>query len=136
MMRVFIDAPLLIYLNTLTNSGYRMLYENFYINVLVRYRPYTDVLALDELIYISKRKYGIPYDVSIEFVQTSVLPYVTILNLGEEEYVHATKLMTEYNLKPSDALHVGAMISNNITTIISEDKEFDRVKMIKRLWLT
>ncbi|HDM24103.1 PIN domain nuclease [archaeon] len=135
-MRVFIDAPLLIYLNTLTNSGYRTLYENFYIDVLARYKPYTDVLVLDELIYISKSKYGIPCDVSIEFIQTSVLPYVTILNIGEEEYIHATKLMTEYDLKPSDALHISAMISSNITTIVSEDREFDRVKTIRRLWLT
>ncbi len=135
-MKVFIDAPLLIYLNTLTDPRDRVPYENFYIEVLTKYKPYTDVLVLDELIYISKRKYGIPYKVSIEFIQSNVLPYMFILNLGEEEYSQAVKLLTEYNLKPSDALHLGAMINNGITLIVSEDKEFDKVPTIEKLWIS
>lgn len=133
-MKAFIDAPLFVYLNTLTD-GVRNLYEGFYLDVLSRYKPYTDVLVLDELIYISKKKYGIPYDVSIEFIETSILPYVTIISLGEEEYRQAIKFLLEYNLKPSDTLHLGAMVSNNITLIITEDSEFDVVSQIKRLWV-
>ena len=135
-MKVFIDAPLLIYLNTLIDPRDRVPYENFYIEVLTKYKPYTDVLVLDELIYISKRKYGIPYKVSVEFIQSNVLPYMFILNLGEEEYSQAVKLLTEYNLKPSDALHLGAMINNGITLIVSEDKEFDKVPTIEKLWIS
>ncbi len=33
-MKAFIDAPLLIYLNTLSEPVKRALYENFYMNVL------------------------------------------------------------------------------------------------------
>ena len=134
-MKVFIDAPLLIYLNTLTNLRYRILYENFYIEILTKYKPYTDVLVLDELIYISKRKYNIPYDVSIKFVETNILPYTTVLNLGEEEYKYATEVIAKHNLKPSDALHIGAMMNNNITLIVSEDRGFDRISAVKRLWI-
>ncbi len=134
-MRVFIDAPLFIYLNTLANSSYRALYENFYIGVLTEHKPYTDVLVLDELIYISKKKYGIPYDVTIEFIQSVILPYVSILNLSEEEYNNAVKILTKYSLKPSDALHLGAMMSNGINVIVSEGKEYDRVSTIKRIWI-
>ena len=134
-MKVFIDAPLLIYLNTLTNPRYRILYENFYIEILTKYKPYTDVLVLDELIYISKKKYNIPYKVSIKFIETNILPYITILNLGEEEYKYATEIITKHNLKPSDALHVGAMMNNNITLVVSEDREFDRIPAVKRLWI-
>ena len=134
-MKVFIDAPLLIYLNTLTNLRYRILYENFYIEILTKYKPYTDVLVLDELIYISKKKYNIPYDVSIKFVETNILPYTTVLNLGEEEYEYATEIIVKHNLKPSDALHIGAMMNNNITLIVSEDKGFDRIPAVKRLWI-
>ena len=134
-MKVFIDAPLLIYLNTLTNLRYRILYENFYIEILTKYKPYTDVLVLDELIYISKRKYNIPYDVSIKFVETNILPYTTVLNLGEEEYEYATEVIVKHNLKPSDALHIGAMMNNNITLIVSEDRGFDRIPAVKRLWI-
>ena len=134
-MKVFIDVPLFIYLNTLTNSRYRALYENFYIEVLTKYKPYTDVLVLDELIYVSKKKYNIPYRISIKFVEINILPYITVLNLGEEEYKYATKIITKHNLKPSDALHIGAMMNNNITLIVSEDKEFDSIPTVKRLWI-
>ena len=134
-MKIFIDAPLLIYLNTLANSRDRILYENFYIEILTKYKPYTDVLVLDELIYISKKKYGIPYKVSVEFIQSNVLPYTSILNLSEDGYSHAAKILTEYGLKPLDALHLGAMINNGITLVASEDKEYDKVPTIKRLWM-
>ena len=134
-MKIFIDAPLLIYLNTLANSRDRILYENFYIEILTKYKPYTDVLVLDELIYISKKKYGIPYKVSVEFVQSNVLPYTSVLSLSEDEYSHAAKILTEYGLKPSDALHLGSMINNGITLVVSEDKEYDKVPTIKRLWI-
>ena len=134
-MKVFIDTPLLIYLNTLTNLRYRVLYENFYIEILTKHKPYTDVLVLDELLSISKKKYNIPYNVSVKFVETNILPYITILNLGEEEYKYATEIITKHNLKPSDALHVGAMMNNNITLVVSEDREFDRIPAVKRLWI-
>ncbi len=134
-MKAFIDAPLFIYLNTLANLRHRALYENFYVEILTKYKPYTDVLVLDELIYVSKRKYNIPYNISIEFTETNILPYVTVLNLGEEEYKYAAEIITKHDLKPSDALHVGAMINNDITLIVSEDGEFDRVPAVKRLWI-
>jgi len=134
-LKVFIDTPLLIYLNTLTNLRYRVLYENFYIEILTKHKPYTDVLVLDELLSISKKKYNIPYNVSVKFVETNILPYITILNLGEEEYKYATEIITKHNLKPSDALHVGAMMNNNITLVVSEDREFDRIPAVKRLWI-
>jgi len=134
-MKIFIDAPLLIYLNTLTNSRYRTTYENFYIEILIKYKPYTDVLVLNELIYISRKKYNIPYKVSIKFIEANILPYTTILNLGEEEYNYATELINKHNLKPSDALHIGAMMNNNIKVLASEDREFDRIPEVERIWI-
>ena len=134
-MKIFIDAHLLIYLNTLTDSRDRILYENFYIDILTKYKPCTDVLVLDELIYISGKKYGIPYKISIEFIQSNILPYTSILSLSEDEYNYAAKILMEYGIKPSDALHLGAMINNGITLIASEDKEYDKIPTIKRLWI-
>ena len=134
-MKIFIDAPLLIYLNTLTNSRYRTTYENFYIEILIKYKSYTDVLVLNELIYISRKKYNIPYKVSIKFIEANILPYTIILNLGEEEYNYATEIITKHNLKPSDALHIGAMMNNNIKVLVSEDREFDRIPEVERIWI-
>jgi len=75
-VKIFIDVPLLIYLNTVTDPKTRILYENFYIDILTKYKLYTDVLVLDELIYISKKKYGIPQRITIEFIESNVLPYI------------------------------------------------------------
>ena len=134
-MKVFIDSHLFIYLNTIADSKDRVPYENFYIDLLTNYKPYTDVLVLDELIYVSKRKYGIPYDLTIEFIESIIRPYVMILSLGEDEYLKATRFIIEYNLKPSDALHLAAMASNGMSLIASEDREFDRVPLVKRIWV-
>ncbi|MEL9940676.1 MAG: type II toxin-antitoxin system VapC family toxin [Ignisphaera sp.] len=134
-MKVFIDSPLLIYLNTVADPKTRIIYENFYIDILTRYKPYTDVLVLDELIHVSKKKYGIPYNITIEFIESNVLPYVSVISLGEEEYKQAIKFLLDYNLKPSDSLHLGAMVNNGINTIVSEDSELDKVPIVKRLWV-
>lgn len=133
-MKAFVDASLLIYLNAMADEAQRERYENFYIDLLTRYKLYTDDLVLDELLYVSRKKYKIPYEITAEFIDTIVLPYVTVLSLGANEYEVAKKVLLEYNVKPSDAFHVAAMVNNSIRYIISEDKEFDRVKEIERLW--
>ncbi len=134
-MKVFLDAPLLVYLNTVADDQRRLVYENFYLDMLSRHKLYTDVLVLDELIYVSKKKYGIPYDVTLDFIDSIVLPYVTIVCLGEEEYQEAARLMLGHRLKPSDALHIAAMKTNGIRLVVSEDRELDRVPEVKRIWL-
>ena len=134
-MKAFLDTPLLVYLNTIADDERRTIYENFYLALLDKYKLYTDVLVLDELIYVSRRKYNVPYAVTIEFVESIVLPYVTVLKLGEEEYREAAGLITRYNLKPSDALHLAAARLNGINIVISEDRELDRIPVIKRVWI-
>ncbi|ABM80614.1 type II toxin-antitoxin system VapC family toxin [Hyperthermus butylicus] len=135
-MKAFLDTPLLVYLNTIAEDERRLVYESFYLDILSRYKLYTDVLVLDELIYVSKRKYGIPYSVTLDFIEAIVLPYVTVIGLGEDEYREAARLIAKLNLKPSDALHVAAMKMNGIRLVISEDKELDKVPDVKRVWLT
>ncbi len=134
-MKAFIDTPLLVYLNTLTDERERAVYEDYYISILGRYKPYTDVLVLDELIHVSRRKYRVGYQETIEFIDSIVLPYVTILALGEEEYKTSRNIMLKYGLRPSDALHVAAMLGNNIKIIVSEDGDYDRVDGIRRVWM-
>ncbi len=46
----------MIYLNTVRKRETRVLLEDFYINLLSDYKPYTDPLVLDELLNISKEK--------------------------------------------------------------------------------
>ncbi len=134
-MKVFIDANLLIYLNTLKSPEPRKVYEDFYLDLLLNYKAYVDVLVLDELIYISKRRYKVPYEITLEFIDSIVLPYVEILSIGEREYEKAVEVLGAYHLKPSDALHLAAMVLNYVSNIASEDKEFDKIKEISRIWI-
>jgi len=134
-LKVFIDATLYIYLNTLSDSRIRRVYERYYIDLLLKNKVYTDVLVLDEIIYISKKKYNIPYSLTLDFIQSHITPYTNIIPLGEDEYEIASKIINKYNIKPSDALHIGAMKNNNINVIITEDKEFDKINDIERVWL-
>jgi predicted nucleic acid-binding protein len=126
---------LLIYLNALKSLELRKNYEDFYSSLLLNYKAYLDVLVLDELIYISKKRYNVPYEISIKFLESIVLPYVQILPLSEVEYKKASEILKISNVKPSDALHIAVMMINNITKIASEDKELGKIRGIERIWL-
>jgi len=39
--------------------------------------------------------------------------------------------LQDYNLKPSDTLHLEAMINNGTNIIVSEDSEFDKIPIVK-----
>jgi hypothetical protein len=127
---IFLDANFIIYLNL----GVKEV-ENFYIKVLQEDRLALDPLVIDEVIYVSKKKYNVNFNDTISFLDEVVLPNSLILPIRKEDYDKAKELILQYNLKPSDAFHVAIMLNNSISKIISEDKDFDRIKEIERLWL-
>ncbi len=43
------------------------------------------------------------------------------------------KILTDHNIKPSDTLHIGAMRTDEITMIVSEDTEYDKIPLVKRI---
>ncbi|ACP46865.1 PilT protein domain protein [Sulfolobus islandicus Y.G.57.14] len=128
---IFLDANFIIYLNL----GVKEV-ENFYIKVLQEDRLALDPLVIDEVIYISKKKYNVNFNDTISFLDEIVLPNSLILPIRKEDYDKAKEIMLQYNLKPSDAFHVAVMLNNSISKIISEDKDFDRTKEIHRVWIT
>ena len=127
---IFLDANFIIYLNL----GVKEV-VNFYIKVLQEDRLALDPLVIDEVIYISKKKYNVNFNDTISFLDEVVLPNSLILPIRKEDSDKAKELILQYNLKPSDAFHVAIMLNNSISKIISEDKDFDRIKEIERLWL-
>lgn len=133
-MKAFIDTNLFIYLNIM-RSAYRRVYEEFYERVIEEYTAYTNVLVLDELLYVSYRRYKVPYNITLEFIDEVILPYVNILGIGLDEYKVARNILLEYGIKPSDTLHAASCINNKIKLIVSEDRDFDKIPHIKRIWL-
>jgi len=130
-MKIFLDASFLVYLNVDIVEAEKIddLFES-----LLKEDLYTDVLVLDEVIYISKRKYGIPYEETIRFIDDIILPIVEILPIGLEEYLKAKENILKYNLKPSDAIHLAVIENNGLQAIVTEDKDFQRVP-IKVIWI-
>jgi predicted nucleic acid-binding protein len=134
-VRVFLDANLLIYLNTAAEDTRRR-YDDYYTELAANNRLYTDVLVLDELLYISRKRYNVPYPVTTEFIHDVVLPFTEMLPLGLPEYQASTEIIEEARLKPSDALHLASMRLNSIATIASEDQELYKASKINRIWFT
>ena len=132
-MKVFIDASLIVYLNARLPREDADRVDEFWLKLLGE-ELYTDVIALDEAIYVSKRKYGIDIEDSIELIDHAILPYVDTLPLGLQEYLKAKEYMVRYRLRPSDALHLAVMDLNGITVIAAEDRDFDRTH-IRRIWV-
>ena len=133
-MRIFIDANFLIYLNTLRDEKILRSFKSFLDDILKEYSLYTNVLVFDEAAYVSRKKYKVPYMVTIDFLNKLIPEYIDIAPLTIKEYNKAIEMMKTYNLKPSDALHAATCITNSIRYIVSEDPDFDRVKNIKRIW--
>jgi len=125
-----------VYLNTVSNKDTSEPYWELYQDILSRYRVVSNVLVLDEAIYISKKKYRIPYGITTEFIETAILPYVDILPLGLTEYQIAKDAMQTYTIKPSDALHIGTMQSQDVAIVVSEDSDFDDVDELERIWIS
>ncbi|NJE48296.1 type II toxin-antitoxin system VapC family toxin [Thermococcus sp. 9N3] len=132
-MKLFIDTNLFVYLLTKTPEDERKIIE-FYAELIENHDLYTSPLVLDETIHVAKKKYSVPYELSIEFIDEKVLPYVEVLPLTVFDYLTARLIITKYNLRPSDALHVAVIENNGLQAIVSEDEDFD-VLPLKRVWL-
>ena len=55
--------------------------------------------------------------------------------IAEEDLQATERYLGDYDVKPSDAIHLATMDKLGITSIVSEDAELDAVKGIKRVWL-
>ena len=129
-MKILVDANLLIYLNV--GSKPVELYE-FWRSLVKSHELYTDIIVIDETLYISKKKYGISYADTIEFLEKTVLPFVDIIPIGIPEYVVSKKFMLKYSLPPSDAIHAAVIELHGLQAIASEDKHFEKTEFT-RLW--
>lgn len=132
MTNVFIDTNLFIYLNTPSADFDR--YAAFYEDEIMDNHAFTNVIVIDELLYVSKKKYNIPYTTTIEFIDSTVIPCVDILNVDLRTYT-TMKEVLKYCSKPSDALIAATMKNSSVGIILSEDGGFDRIPFVQRKWI-
>jgi hypothetical protein len=133
MRKLFLDANLVVYLNTVTGEQ-RAIIDRFF-KSLLREHLFTNMLVLDETLYVSRRKYAVPYAMTMGFLRRAFIPYTEIIPIAEEDLQATERYLADYNVKPSDAIHLATMDKVGITSIVSEDAELDAVKGIKRVWL-
>ena len=132
-MRIFLDASFIIYLNVDVSDYLAEKIDALYRQLMTNDKLYTDVLVLDEVIHVSRKKYKVPYSETINMLDDIIIPYVEVLPIGLMEYLKAKENMLKYNLKPSDAIHLAVIENNGLQAIVTEDEDFDRIT-IKRIW--
>lgn len=128
------DASLLIYLNTLIGEQ-RTLVDEFFAGLL-RDDLYTNLLVIDETLYISQSKYHVAYKTTLELLKDSVLPFATIIPIEQSDLVDMERYLLGYKIRPSDAIHLATMEKEGVANIATEDEELDKVKEIRRIWLS
>ncbi|KPV63573.1 MAG: PIN domain protein [Candidatus Bathyarchaeota archaeon BA1] len=132
-MKIFLDANFLIYMNTMLGDERRDI-EKLY-RKLLEETLFTNVLVVDEVLYISRKRYGLPYNVTLNFLRNIVSPYIEIIPISEEDIKPVEKYLLKYDLKPSDAIHLATMEKVGVSHIVSEDEGLDKVKEVKRIWI-
>jgi len=86
----------------------------------------TSALTLDEVIFILQKLIG--YRESINYAETIFKIFnLKIVPVSSEDVLQSLELM-KIGLKPRDAIHASVALSHGIFTIVSEDKDFKKLK--------
>ena len=96
------------------------------------FKAYTSALTIDEVIWIVQKfkDRETAYETAKTIISTSKINFIPI----DIEIVSASlELYKETNLKPRDSIHLATMKINGISTIVSQDSDFDKIKDIKRI---
>ena len=96
-----------------------------------RIQGYTATLTFDEVVYIVRMMAGSVNSIPAgeHFLRIQNLKFIDVTY---ESIVGAQELIKKYNLKPRDAIHAACAIQRRIPIIISQDKDFDKIKELKR----
>lgn len=93
---------------------------------------YTSILTWDEVVFIVRKFLG--KEIAIREGERFLrMPNLFFIDANKNVILNAQNLIKKYNLKPRDAIHISSALANGIHEIISLDKEFDKIKEIKRI---
>mgnify|MGYP000548299964 CR=1 FL=1 len=88
-------------------------------------------LIIDEIIWVLKKRIG--KKDALKITRASLSLPIKWLNIDESSIIKMLDVLEETNIDPRDALHTACMINNGFSTILSEDKDFDKIKNIRRM---
>jgi len=88
-------------------------------------------LVLDEVMWIIKKNIGREESVKISKAALS-LP-IKWIDVTRSVMIETVNSFQKNELDPRDCLHLASMKNSGITTIVTEDEDFNKVKSVKRV---
>lgn len=131
---IYLDANIFIYavINTDKEGEYcRKILTKLVKNEL---DGHTSFITWDEFVHIIKKHKGREIAI-LEGNKFLEFPNLRFLKVNEDVIIKAQSLISKYSINPRDAIHAATALVNNINEIISNDKDFDTIKEIKRISL-
>ncbi len=93
----------------------------------------TTLLTFDELFYKLDKLKG--FDSAVLFTESFLaMPNLVLSDVTGEIITMALKVIKQHKLAPRDAIHVATALAHNVEALVSDDKDFSKVRGLK--WLT
>ncbi len=93
----------------------------------------TSFLTFDEVFYKVNKVRGI--EVAVKNLEAFLtMPNMRFFDVDDAVVWKALELIKEYKILPRDAIHAATALIAGAETIYSEDRDFDRIKGLKRKW--
>lgn len=91
----------------------------------------TSALTFDELIWIVKKNRS-PNDSLLAGDAFLNMSGLKLVNVDADILAGAIAIMRKYSLDPRDSIHAASAMIEKAEVVISEDKDFDKIREIKR----
>ncbi len=91
----------------------------------------TSSLTWDELVWVTRRAFDMEFAI-LEGRRFLEFPNVKIISADGNVLYFAQKLLELYKVKPRGSIHAATAILKNASEFVSDDKDFDKIKEIKR----
>lgn len=128
----YLDANIFIYPLVYDDERSSLFKKILFDLINKKFVGFTSVLTWDEIVHILRKRRGI--ETSIIYGKKFLnLPCLNIIDANRPIISMAQKLISEYHLKPRDAIHAATAISRGCTEIISDDSDFDKIRELKRI---
>ena len=88
-------------------------------------------IVIDEVLWILKRKVG--KDAALRIVKAMLSLPIRWVPYDNDIVIRSIDIFERTKLDPRDAIHLATMRDSGLSTIVSEDSDFDRISGIERV---
>lgn len=88
-------------------------------------------IVIDEVLWVLKRNIG--KEDAIKIAKTMFSMPIKWVNVDESIILGTLDIFERMALDPRDSIHISSMRNVGLTTMVSEDKDFDKVEGIERI---